>query len=215
VNLAPPLRAATPADAPALAELINFAGEGLPLFLWGRMAEPGETAWDVGRRRARRDEGGFSWRNATVAEPEGGAVAACLIGYPLPEAPEPIDPARTPPMSVPLEELERLAPGTWYVNVLAAYPRWRGRGLARPCSAWRTASPPRPAAAGQASSSPTPTRAPAASTGAAATASARAVPWPRTAGTGREPRVSCWSGSRLACMFRPSGGSREEAAAHE
>jgi ribosomal protein S18 acetylase RimI-like enzyme len=129
VNLAPPLRAATPGDAPALAELINFAGEGLPLFLWGRMAEPGETAWDVGRRRARRDEGGFSWRNATVAEPEGGAVAACLIGYPLPEAPEPIDPARTPPMFVPLEELERLAPGTWYVNVLAAYPRWRDRGL--------------------------------------------------------------------------------------
>ena len=32
-------------------------------------------------------------------------------------------------MFVPLEELERLAPGTWYVNVLAAYPRWRGRGL--------------------------------------------------------------------------------------
>jgi ribosomal protein S18 acetylase RimI-like enzyme len=30
---------------------------------------------------------------------------------------------------VPMEELERLAPGTWYVNVLAVYPSWRDRGL--------------------------------------------------------------------------------------
>ncbi len=120
-------RAATPDDAAALAELINFAGEGMPLYLWGRMAEPGETAWDVGRRRARRDVGGFSWRNATVVE-QAGAVAACLIGYALPDAPEPVDLAQTPAMFVPLEELERLAAGSWYVNVLATYPEHRGRG---------------------------------------------------------------------------------------
>ena len=122
------IRPATPDDAPALAELINFAGEGLPLYLWQRMAEPGETAWDVGRRRARRDVGGFSWRNALVVEREGDVVA-CLVGYPLPDAPEPIDLAGTPPMFVPMEELERLAPRSWYVNVLAAYPPWRGRGI--------------------------------------------------------------------------------------
>jgi ribosomal protein S18 acetylase RimI-like enzyme len=111
-----------------LAELINFAGEGLPLYLWGRMAEPGETAWEVGQRRARRDVGGFSGRNATVSE-QRGSVAACLIGYTLPDAPEPLDLAQTPPMFVPLEELERLAPGSWYVNVLATYPDHRGGGL--------------------------------------------------------------------------------------
>lgn len=122
------VRPAIPDDAPALAELINVAGEGLPLHLWGRMAEPGETAWDVGRRRARRDVGGFSWRNTTVVE-EAGAVVACLVGYPLPEALEPLDLGQTPPMFVPLEELERLAPGTWYINVLAAYPERRGQGL--------------------------------------------------------------------------------------
>jgi ribosomal protein S18 acetylase RimI-like enzyme len=33
-----------------------------------------------------------------------------------------------PAMFVPLQELENLAPGTWYVNVLAAYPEQRGRG---------------------------------------------------------------------------------------
>ena len=54
------LRPARPEDAEALAELINYAGEGLPIYLWERMAESGETVWDVGRRRARREEGAFS-----------------------------------------------------------------------------------------------------------------------------------------------------------
>lgn len=125
--LAPPFRRARPEDDRALAELINFAGEGLPLYLWGNMAEPGENAWEVGRRRARREEGSFSYRNAVVLEADG-AVAACLIGYPLPERPEPIDYDTMPAMFVPLQELENLAPGTWYVNVLAAYPAQRGRG---------------------------------------------------------------------------------------
>ena len=110
-----------------MAELIDFAGEGLPSYLWARMAEPGEGVWDVGRRRARREEGSFSYRNAVVLE-EDGRVVACLVGYPLPDRPEPIDLAQTPPMFVPLQELENLAPGTWYVNVLATYPGHRGRG---------------------------------------------------------------------------------------
>ena len=127
ITLNPTFRAATPEDAAALAELINFAGEGLPVYLWEKMAEPGETVWDVGRRRARREEGGFSYRNAVVVEQEG-AVVASLIGYALPDAPEPIDYDEMPAMFVPVQELENLAPGTWYVNVLAAYPEQRGKG---------------------------------------------------------------------------------------
>jgi ribosomal protein S18 acetylase RimI-like enzyme len=127
IRLEPPFRRATPDDAHALAELIDFAGEGMPSYLWAGMAEPGEGVWDVGRRRARREEGGFSYRNAVVIE-EDGRVVACLIGYPLPDEPEPIDHERMPAMFVPLQELENLAPGTWYVNVLAAYPGHRGRG---------------------------------------------------------------------------------------
>src|SRR5690606_2222755 len=99
------LRPATPADAGDLAELINFAGDGLPLYLWQRMAEAGETAWDVGRRRASRDEGSFSWRNAVMAEIDG-RVAACLVGYPLADRPEPVDYDTMPAMFVPLQELE-------------------------------------------------------------------------------------------------------------
>ena len=122
-----PFRPATLADAPILAELVNYAGEGLPLHLWGKMAEPGESAWDVGRRRAAREEGAFSYRNATVIEHDG-ALAGMLIGYDVPDQPEPIG-NDMPAMFVPLQELEDLAPGTWYVNVLAVQPRFRNLGL--------------------------------------------------------------------------------------
>jgi hypothetical protein len=44
-------------DASLLAELVNYAGEGLPLYLWGKLTEAGETAWEVGRKRAARDDG--------------------------------------------------------------------------------------------------------------------------------------------------------------
>ena len=123
----PPLRPGRIEDATILAELVNHAGEGLPLYLWSRMATPGETGWDVGRRRAAREEGSFSYRNATMIEHDG-ACAGCLIGYEIPDVPEPIT-ADMPAMFVPLQELENLAPATWYVNVLAVLPQFRGLGL--------------------------------------------------------------------------------------
>ncbi len=127
MTLNPPLRPARIEDATVLAELVNHAGDGLPLHLWSRMAAPGESAWDVGRRRAARPEGAFSYRNATVVE-QHGECAGCLIGYLLPDRPEPIG-GDMPAMFVPLQELENLAPGTWYVNVLAVRPQFRGAGL--------------------------------------------------------------------------------------
>ena len=71
--------------------------------------------------------GSFSYRNATVIEHEG-ACAGCLIGYEIPDDPELIG-ADLPPIFVPLQALENLAPATWYVNVLAVQPRLRGKGL--------------------------------------------------------------------------------------
>ncbi len=122
-----PLRPATLQDAEILAELVNHAGEGLPLYLWERLAEPGQSPWDVGRERARRQQGSFSYRNATMIDHQGQA-AGCLIGYEIPDHPGAIDPGM-PAMFRPLQELENLAPGTWYVNVLAVLPGFRGKGL--------------------------------------------------------------------------------------
>jgi ribosomal protein S18 acetylase RimI-like enzyme len=127
IELPPPFRPAVIEDADVLAELVNYAGEGLPLYLWTTLAEPGEDAWDVGRRRAAREDGSFSYRNAVVIE-RAGQCAGALIGYEIPDAPEPI-PQDMPAMFVPLQELENLAPGTWYVNVLAVRPRFRRAGL--------------------------------------------------------------------------------------
>ncbi len=125
--LKPPFRRATIEDASVLAELVNDAGEGMPLYLWSKLAEPGETAWDVGRRRAVREDGSFSYRNATIIEHDG-QCAGCLIGYEIPDDPAPIA-DDMPGMFVPLQELENLAPGAWYVNVLAVRPQFRGYGL--------------------------------------------------------------------------------------
>jgi ribosomal protein S18 acetylase RimI-like enzyme len=127
IELPPGFRRASVDDAHAMAELVNFAGEGLPVHLWSRMAEPGESAWDVGRARARRETGGFSYRNTIVREVDG-RIVACLIGWPLEDTPAPVDYAELPEMFVPLQQLEDLAAGTWYINVLATYPEYRDRG---------------------------------------------------------------------------------------
>jgi len=104
-------RPATIEDAPLLAELVNYAGEGLPLYLWGQMAGPGEAAWEVGCQRAAREEGSFSYRNATIIEHEG-QCGGCLIGYEIPDNAGPI-PEDMPAMFVPMHELiSRRRPGT-------------------------------------------------------------------------------------------------------
>lgn len=116
-------RPATQEDAAILAKLVNMAGDGLPLYLWTKMAEDGEDPWEVGRRRAQREEGSFSYRNAVVLEH--GKVIACLIGYPIvPSLPGP----DTPTMFVPFNMLEAMAVGSWYVNVMATLPEARARG---------------------------------------------------------------------------------------
>ncbi len=128
IDLKPPHRWATVDDADPMTELVNFAGEGMPVYLWTRMAADGQSPWDIGRERARRDSGGFSYRNTVVRE-DNGKVAACLIGYPLADEPEPVDYNELPAMFRPLQELEDLAPKTWYVNVLATFPEHRGKGF--------------------------------------------------------------------------------------
>jgi ribosomal protein S18 acetylase RimI-like enzyme len=120
-------RRATLADVAALAELVEFAGEGLPLALWTQLADPGGDPWEVGRRRVSSETTGYSYRNALIAERAGKSVGA-LIGYPLGDEPELIDGAM-PALLVPLHELMNLAPGSWYVHALAAYPEYRGRGI--------------------------------------------------------------------------------------
>lgn len=122
------IRPARKSDAAALAILVDIAGEGMPSYMWSRMREPGQSAFEVGRARAAREEGAFSWRNAQVAE-IGGEVAACLVDYRLDDPYDTGDLGKLPDVVRPLIALEAKAPGSWYVNVLAAFPEFRGRGI--------------------------------------------------------------------------------------
>ncbi len=120
-------RPATPDDLGPLVDFVQMAGEGLPELAWSELAEEGETLRDVGLRRAARDSGGFSWRNATLFEKDG-EVLGGLMGFRLPDEPEEIGPD-FPAEFVPLQELENLAPGSWYVNILGVYGKARGTGI--------------------------------------------------------------------------------------
>lgn len=55
-------------DAPKLAVPMNIAGEGIPAWLWERMADPGEDVMAFGARRVARTEGDFSYTNALTLE---------------------------------------------------------------------------------------------------------------------------------------------------
>jgi ribosomal protein S18 acetylase RimI-like enzyme len=122
------LRKATPADGRILAELLDAAGEGLPRHLWSQRAEPGEDPMDVGARRAAGVEGGFSHVHAHMALASG-EVAGMLLGYRLPEPYDESGLDEAPVTVRPLLELEARVPGSWYVNAVAALPRFRGHGV--------------------------------------------------------------------------------------
>lgn len=120
------IREAKASDAAHLVRFINMAADDLPLYFWRKSVGPAGDPWAYGQERAAREIGNFSFRNAWLAEVEG-EVAACLLGYPAEDEPGPIDP-EMPAVLVPLLELEALAPGSWYLNVLATYEGYRGKG---------------------------------------------------------------------------------------
>lgn len=120
-------RTATTNDASELVDFVLMAGEGLPDLAWAEMAEEGESTRDVGLRRASREEGSFSFTNASIFEHENKPVGG-LVGYKLPDTPVEIGPD-FPTAYVPLQQLENRASGSWYVNILGVYPHFRGKGV--------------------------------------------------------------------------------------
>lgn len=130
LTLQAPFRAARKADARALAELINEAGEGLPMVFWRPRAEAkGCDPFDFGASRAAREGDNFSYENAVVVEDETGNVAAMMLAYRLEDAPDPHELETLPDLLSALVALEHKAPGTLYINAIAAYPAHRGKGL--------------------------------------------------------------------------------------
>lgn len=116
-------------DASDLAYLINLAGEGIPEFLWSTMVEGSETPLEVGKRRASREDGGFSYKNARVVKLQGN-IAGMIISYPLDDPYILSNVEDFPEIIRPLVLLEAKVPGSWYINAIATKKEYRGQGVA-------------------------------------------------------------------------------------
>jgi ribosomal protein S18 acetylase RimI-like enzyme len=124
------IRPARKADAAALAVLIDMAGEGMASWVWSDMASGHQSAFEIGRMRAGRGEGAFSYRNAFVlTEQRDGAeeIAGMVLGYRLDDPYVMPDLAGMPAPVRPLVELEAEAPGAWYLNAIAVFSDFRGK----------------------------------------------------------------------------------------
>ena len=122
------IRLATKSDCRTLAELALIAGEGIPAFFWEFSSQPGQTIEEVGAQRLLSETENFSYRNAHVAE-VGDEIAGMLLAYRLVDAGDADDLAGLPDFIRPLAELEQCVPGSYYINMLACYPRFRGQGI--------------------------------------------------------------------------------------
>jgi len=122
----PPFRRATINDVGTLAQFVEFASEGLAVYLWTKIAGGGADPWHIGRERVASETGGLSYRNAVMAELDGQPVSG-LISYPLGDKTEHISDC-FPAVLVPLHELMNLALDTWYIQVVAVSPEYRGKG---------------------------------------------------------------------------------------
>lgn len=116
--------------AAELAYLLNSAGEGIPKYLWSDMAEDDQDPMDVGRMRASREEGGFSYRNARVSV-ENDKVQGMVVSYKLPDPYSLEDINEYPEVVKPLVILESQAPGSWYINAIATFEQYQGKGIAQ------------------------------------------------------------------------------------
>ncbi|WP_180609137.1 GNAT family N-acetyltransferase [Agrobacterium vitis] len=125
----PPItfRSAAQEDCAHLVLLADMATRRLTSFLWGQMAAPGQSAFEVGRNVIRNAEGHFThFANWRVAEHQGQIVGA-LNGYVIPEPSNSTLPA--PDVVAPLNELKNMAAGTWYISAAAIYPEYQGKGF--------------------------------------------------------------------------------------
>jgi ribosomal protein S18 acetylase RimI-like enzyme len=124
------IRPAQPRDCADLAILDDIAGFGLPSAAWAKAATGSgcSTAHEYGVESHLGEATPCNWRNARIVEIDG-HVAGMAIGYRLPEN-APIEDGDDPVFR-PVHELFRRALGSWLLDALAVYSRFRGLGAGR------------------------------------------------------------------------------------
>ena len=122
------IRPATADDCLAIAELAQMAGDNIPGHFWAESQQPGQSLLEAGAASAASETANFSYRNATLACIDD-EVAGMLLAYRLPSAIDNTDdPAEFPDFVQPMIVLEQAVADSYYINMLAAYPKFRGRG---------------------------------------------------------------------------------------
>jgi len=116
-------------DAVNLAILMDMASRGLLNWAWSSLAEPGQSALEVGRDRIlNRTDIPSHYSRWCVAEHDG-ALAGGHAGYVVPDPYDPGDVSDLPDVYGPLLELEALAAGSWFLMAIAVYPEFQKAGL--------------------------------------------------------------------------------------
>lgn len=118
------IRQATINDCRSIAELALIAGDGIPAWFWELSRENGQQLLDVGIQNLKSETENFSYRNVHVAEMDN-SVAGMILAYRLPEKENADKIEDFPEFIRPVIELEQCVPGSFYINMLATYPKYR------------------------------------------------------------------------------------------
>jgi ribosomal protein S18 acetylase RimI-like enzyme len=127
-------RAASPADAYALAELSIMAGDGMYEFLLEEMA-PKEMLAGLMARSLKQESGGFSWRQCHVADDTG--VVGMINAYPavwLREEEQDILPQDRVKVLEPIDQAQDW--DSFLINGVAVRPSHRRQGVGKRLLEW-------------------------------------------------------------------------------
>jgi len=105
-----------------------MAGEGIPAYFWEQSRKDNQEIIDVGTQNAASDNDNFSYQNAYLALVNK-EIAGMLLAYRLSEPENTENLKDLPEFIRPLIELEQCVPGSFYINMLATYPKYRGKGV--------------------------------------------------------------------------------------
>ena len=122
------IRKATPEDCRSIAELALIAGDGIPAFFWEQSRAKGQQVIDVGIQNLRSESANFSYKNVHVAELDN-EVAGMILAYRLPDKENADKPDDYPEFLQPMIELENCVSGTFYINMIATYPKYRNMSI--------------------------------------------------------------------------------------
>ena len=122
------IRKATQEDCRQIAELALIAGDGIPAYFWEQARVNGQQLIDVGIHNLASGAENFSYKNVHVAVVDND-VAGMMLAYRLPDRENADNPEDYPEFIRPVIELENCVPGSFYINMLATYPKYRNLSI--------------------------------------------------------------------------------------